>query len=189
MRPDGAVGGRLRPSPRGLPWRRAAALTGLLLTLAAGVRAVGIEAARPVAVLPAAAAGTSNEGGRPVLLYLFQGADCARHRELQRRWSELGRSGLVEVVGVPLDPLLPESQGPDGAPADALPGGRSDPGFPVRPDLRRTAGRLMARLGYRTTPVSILLDGRGRARLVVPPPPKDRAAAAEAAVRASLEAM
>lgn len=45
----------------------------------------------------------------------------------------------------------------------------------------------MMKLGYETTPVTVLLDGRGRPRLVLPPPPDE--AAVEAERRAVLAAL
>lgn len=137
--------------------------------------------ARPDVALPEAAAAGVGGPWRPTLLYLFQSADCARHAALQRRWAGLGRDGLASVVGVRLDPLEPARA--DGAPS---PG----PGFPLRQDLRAGAARLMKRLGYRTTPVTVVLDPRGRPRLVLPPPVDEQSAEAGAlAVRAVLAGM
>jgi peroxiredoxin len=99
---------------------------------------------------------------------------------LQRRWAALGEAGAVTVVGVSLD----ETEAPhEGA-------GAPGPGFPVRTDLRKQAGRLMGKLGYETTPVTVLVDRRGRPRLVLPPPADEVAVEAQArAVRAALGAL
>jgi len=167
------VRGGPRPAPPGLPWRGVAAAAGVLLAACAVARALPALAERPVR-LPVAARGPD---GRPTLLYLFQRADCIRHAALQRRWSGLRRAGRAVVLGVPLDELPGGERGPR----------TPNPGFPVRPDLRKEAERLMLELGYRTTPVTVLLDRHGRPRLLLPPPADEAAAEAEErVVRAAL---
>lgn len=176
--------GGLRPVPRGLPWAATAALAGAILALAAAARLAEVLGEGPGAMLRGAVDTAASAADRPTLLYLYQRADCARHAGLQRRWADLGASGLVSVVGVPLD-----SPPPGASRSGRTPGPR--PSFPVRTDLRRSGARLARRLGFATTPVTILLDGRGRPRLALPPPLPDSGsvAAAEAAVRAAVAAM
>jgi hypothetical protein len=151
-----------------------ATAAGALLAACAVVRALPALADRPVR-LAVAARGAGAD--RPTLLYLFQRADCIRHAALQRRWSGLRRAGRAVVLGVPLDELPRGEAGTRTA----------NPGFPVRPDLRKEAERLMLKLGYQTTPVTVLLDRHGRPRLLLPPPADEEAAAAEErVVRAAL---
>lgn len=123
---------------------------GLLLRLAASL------ATAPVAALAAAA------GPGPALLFVFQPGDCPSHRGLVERWNALHESGEVEVLGVGL-------RLPDDPERRKTAVARSGARFPVRPDLAAAAERRILRLGFDRTPVSLLLDARGRPRLVIPP--------------------
>jgi hypothetical protein len=168
-----------RPAPRRLPWRGTLTGTGIALVVGAAVRAAPALAGRPGLELGRALEETV--GSRPALLYLFHRADCPRHVVLQSRWAALGGSGALTVLGIELDRRIGGAGRPIPDP---------DPGFPVRRDLRRAAERAIIGMGYSTTPVTILIDGRGRPRLVLPPPTdQDAVRAAAEAVRAALAAM
>lgn len=101
----------------------------------------------------------------PTLLFVFQAADCPSYGPLMEAWTSLERRGLVRAVAVGLD--FPE----DTAAARAL-ARNAGLGVSFRPDLARPAERLILGLGFRRTPVTLLLDRRGRVRLALPPPEK-----------------
>ncbi len=97
---------------------------------------------------------------RPTLLVVFQPADCPQFGRFIMGWNALARTGEVQVLGVPLhrsgDAQLkarPVLRGVD---------------FPLRPELAAAVETLLLRMGYTRTPLAILLDPRGRPRLVVP---------------------
>lgn len=142
------------PGPFGTALPPAAFL--LLLVAAVGIR--GESPAGPDPQLLALAG-----GGPPVLLLAFQQGDCGTYARGLASWNEVARSGEARVTAVgirfPDEPLVrTEVVG-----ALALE-------YPVRFDLARTGERLLLRLGYRRTPVAMLLDRSGRVRLSFPLP-------------------
>lgn len=96
------------------------------------------------------------------LLFLFQPGDCESYDGLVTLWNEIHRGDGVEVTGVGLR-----------FPADTaarrflLRNAGAD--FPVRFDLARAVETMALRLGYGRTPVSLLVDDRGRPVAVLPP--------------------
>lgn len=98
-------------------------------------------------------------GDVATLLVVFQPADCASYASFISDWRRVERDS-VTVIGVPVG-----SSGPvaarEAATAFAV-------RFPLRPDLARPALSMLEALGGSTTPVAILLDARGRPRLVIP---------------------
>lgn len=135
------------------------------MLLAAGIVGIGVSGLRwhrylerrPAAVLPAIA------GEAPgTLLFVYRRGDCPTFAGLPRRWGRLHDQGVVRVIGVPLG---------DAGPGDGPDAGGGAPPFPVRADLASAGETLMLRLGFRRTPFSVLLDGAGRVRMVVPPVP------------------
>ncbi len=111
----------------------------------------------------------------PTLLLVFQAGDCPSHGWLLDAWTALHDRSAVRALAVGL-----------GFPRDTSAARRlaEEAGLrlPFRPDLARSAERLMLGLGFRRTPVTLLLDPAGRVRLALPAP--DGAAAGEAWVRA-----
>ena len=99
--------------------------------------------------------------GGATLLFVFNPRDCPEALRLGRLWGELYRTREMNVLGVVVDaPREPEAL--DRVLEEA------NLAFPViaEPGSELRAG--VAALGYRTTPVSILMDGRLRPRLIVP---------------------
>ncbi len=137
---------------------------------ALGVTAVRTYAARRAAVavgLPQAVResglGSSADAALPLLVFVFNRHDCQNALRLARHWSALAAGGAVNVVGVVVNP------GDDSAELSALLD-RVGVSFPVE---RRPDDRLLAaidRLGYESTPVTVLFDARRRPRLVLPGP-------------------
>lgn len=110
----------------------------------------------------------------PTLLFVFQPGDCPNHAALLGSWTELHKARRVRALaiglGFPSDSAsleeLARSAGLD---------------FPFRSDLAAQAERLLFGLGYRRTPVTVLLDRMGRVRLALASP--DDPAARREAVR------
>lgn len=134
-----------------------------VLTVGSFLRLVAFLGTAPLATLPNLAELGAHQS-RPTLLHIFQAEDCPRFRELVRQWNELHRRHRLPVLGVGLD--LPTDSA-----ARATVVRASGASFPVRDDPNGEAERLLLRLGYRHTPLAVLLDGRGRPRLVLPPLP------------------
>lgn len=128
----------------------------VLLVAFAGFRLVRYFDRAPLARFPQAA---SPRG--PTLLFVFQPGDCPRYRGLVARWNRLSGDEGIRVVGAGL--RLP---GDSDARRRML--SRAPLEFPVRSDLAHGAEDLMLRMGYDRTPFSVLLDERGRPRLVLP---------------------
>lgn len=98
--------------------------------------------------------------GRPAIVALFTNDDCAAYAGLIGFLNRASEMGLV-VHGVVVDdhgnPAAPENDGVNVV------------GFPVRPDLAREVTRQVVRLGYRTSPVIILVDKDARVHMALPP--------------------
>lgn len=109
---------------------------------------------RPAAAVSAAA---GRSGG---LLVIYQARDCGGYAAFIQRWQGVRTPGDFEVTGVPLDP------GND-APWARRALEDLAPGYPVRADLANRAADLLAGLGNPPTPVAILVDARGRPRMVL----------------------
>lgn len=148
---------------------RALVLGAVVLAATSGFRWARYAARRPVAAVPALGADSV-----ATLLVVLRSSDCASHGPLLAGWDRLHAEEGVRVVGAVVD--APGSA----AARDSLERGFRV-GFPLRFDVGEAAEELVLRLGYRATPVSVLLDRRGRARMVLPPGPDP--AAVETAVR------
>jgi hypothetical protein len=122
----------------------------------------GARWARYVERAPSATLSELGGGGESTLLFVYRAEDCESYAALPERWRRLSDLGAVRVVGVPLgdDPARGEGDHP--------PAEETSP-FPLEPALAGAAEILMLRLGFDRTPVSILLDGEGRVRMVIPP--------------------
>lgn len=129
------------------------------------LRVLAFLGTAPLATLEASASeGNGPPGEGPALLHIFQPEDCPGSRELVREWNDLHRGRALRVVGVGLSlPRDPTER--------ARVVRQSGAAFPVRPDRGGDVERLALRLGYDRTPLAILLDARGRPRLVLPPLP------------------
>ncbi len=138
----------------GSPRARSLLAAAALLALPAAVRLGEYRALSAPADLPAG-------DGRPTLLFLFQPDDCRAYGGLVRRWNSLASDSSLRVLGLGLRFGRP-------VPGDSVLG-EPKPRFSVRYDLTGPGQRLLARLGWLETPTSVLLDGRGRPRLIVPP--------------------
>lgn len=104
---------------------------------------------------------------RPTLLVVFHRADCPRFGGFISAWNALAHTREVRVLGVPLHRSQEEPlrAGPVLRQAD----------FPFRPGLAPAVEMLLLRMGYRRTPVAVLLDTAGRPRLVVPAEERENA--------------
>lgn len=152
------------------------AIAAAALVLVAGMRWVRHARLGPTASVPALAADAP-----ATLLVVLHPSDCESYGPMLARWDRLHRDGGVRVVGAVLD-----APGPEAA-RDSL-RRRVGVSFPLRFDVAGEAEALALRLGYDETPVSVLLDGGGRPRAVVPAtadPTRVRAAAALVAESAS----
>lgn len=166
--PYGAAVDENRPGRRGPGSVRDAfrKRTGRALTLAvvvlvglAGLRWARAASRAPLAAVPGLAADSA-----ATLLVVLRASDCDSYRPLMAAWDRLHRRPGVRVVGAVVD-------GPDvAATRDSLER-RLGVAFPVRFDVGGAVERLALRLGYGLTPLSVLLDRRGRARAVLPPAP------------------
>ncbi|MFQ5680232.1 MAG: TlpA family protein disulfide reductase [Gemmatimonadota bacterium] len=126
-----------------------------------------------LATAPVATFASTGEVPGGTLLFAFQPGDCPSRRQLIRRWNALHESGELPVLGVGLH--FPKE-------ADRRERILRSAGirFPVRFDVAGRVERLILRLGYARTPVSLLLDRNGRPRLAVPPGRSHGAGPAEA---------
>jgi hypothetical protein len=92
------------------------------------------------------------------LLVIFQPADCSSYGSFITDWRRVATDS-ISVVGVPVNA------------EDSTALARAVATFPVqfavRPDLSSTALSLAARLGHLQTPIAILLDSDGKARMVI----------------------
>jgi hypothetical protein len=144
------IGPRIRAGP-------VLALAGLALVAAAGARWARAEARGPLAAVPVLAGDSA-----ATLLAILRPGDCESYRPLVAAWDRLHRRGDVRVVGAVVD-------GPEAAAARDSLEERLGVAFPLRHDLGDAAETLALRLGYGATPLSVLLDRRGRPRAAVPP--------------------
>lgn len=159
-----SIVGRRFPSGRAWVFRTA------WLLAAAGAVSAALRWGEARAVLEpnvfaeALGSGTSH---LPTLLLVFQARDCPSHGALLQVVSALNQRGAVHGVAVGLD--FPK----DTSAARRL---AEEAGLtlPFRSDLAPAAERLILGLGFRQTPVTLLLDGDGRVRLALPAP-KDAA--------------
>lgn len=161
-------------SPAGAPralGRRVVPILGCVLALLGAVR-LGERRAEVDHRVPAAIAGdreeaaetgeTGETGERPTVLFVFQPGDCPAFGGLFDLLSEVERSGAARVLGVGVRLRL---AGPPAARGRALP-----LPIPIRSDVSREGERLILGLGYRRTPVLVLLDREGRVRLAAAAP-------------------
>jgi hypothetical protein len=102
--------------------------------------------------------------GRHGIVLVFQPHDCSGHRSFVDALNALHRSGRVPVAGIPLN--APRNREELKA---ALLG--FDPAFPLAPELADHAGKLLLEMGFRRTPVALVVDPGGRPLMVVPPHP------------------
>lgn len=127
------------------------------------LRVLAFVGTAPLATLE----GSGEEGpgaGAPALLHIFQPEDCPGFRELVREWNELHETRGLPVVGIGLKlPRDPTERARIVRETGAT--------FPVRSDRGGDVERLALRLGFDRTPLAILLDAKGRPRLVLPPLP------------------
>lgn len=146
---------RLRGAAPKLPLILAASLA-----LAAAIRWGG---ARAIAESLALTAHFTAPGEAvPTLLFVFQPGDCSSHGVLLEAWTELHEAGRVRALAVGL-----------GFPYDSAAemARRAGLKIPLRPELESEAERLMFALGYRRTPVTVLVDRAARVRLALASPP------------------
>lgn len=149
--------------------RAALATAAVVLLVTAGLRWARYAARSPLAAVPGLVADSA-----ATLLVVLRASDCDSYRPLMAAWGRLHREEVVRVVGVVVD-------GPGSVAArDSLARRLGGP-FPLRFDAGDVAETLALRLGYRATPLSVLLDRTGRPRAVVPP--LEGAGPAEAASR------
>lgn len=154
----------------------ALALAVVVLVAVAGARWVRAASRAPLAAVPSLAGDSV-----PTLLVVLRPADCESHRPLVAAWDRVHHREDIRVVGAVLD-------GPGTAAARDSLDERLGVAFPLRHDLEEVAERLALRLGYGLTPLSVLLDRRGRPRAVVPPAPgRGPAEAASRVAAAHLE--
>lgn len=137
----------------------ALALAAAVLLAVAGGRWARAALRGPLAAVPGLAGDSV-----ATLLLVLRPADCDSYRPLLAEWDRLHRRGDVRVVGAVVD-------GPKGAAARDSLAGRLGVDFRLRHDLGGVAEKLALRLGYIATPLSVMLDRRGRPRAVVPPVP------------------
>lgn len=133
-----------------------------VLAAAGALRFMAVLGTAPLATLPDPPRGEDPDGNGPTLLHIFQAEDCPGFRGLIREWNELHRTRGLPVLGVALD--LPRDPSARAAVLRA-----SGATFPVRDDRGGRVERLALRLGFGHTPLSVLLDGTGRPRLILPP--------------------
>lgn len=148
----------------------------LVLAVAAVVLSgtAGVRWARH-AIRGSPAAAPDAAGGGATLLVVLRTSDCGSYRTLMSAWDRLHRRGGPRVVGAVID-------GPEARAARDSLTERLGVSFPLRFDLGGPAEDLALSLGYGLTPVSVLLDRRGRARTVVPAVSDPRAVEAIARV-------
>lgn len=99
---------------------------------------------------------------RPTIVAVFTNEDCVAYGSLVGFLNMASEQDL-SVIGVVVDR--------EGSPQEYADPGLSEIVFPLRPDLARQVTRNIVRLGYRTTPVLVLVDRGGRVRRVLPPMP------------------
>lgn len=150
-------------SGRARGWRRAAALPALASAVLVGLALVRLAGGPGDTVADVLERLGADARGRPTLLYLFHEEDCVRYGGLVRSWNAMHASGSVRVVGVAL--RVPE--GRRAALGERL---TPRPRFPIRFEAGAAAERLLLETGFVRTPAAMLLDGRGRLRLVAPAP-------------------
>lgn len=147
-----------------------------LLVLGAAVRGALYLKRAPLATLEVPLARPDGRSAPPAtLLYVFRPDDCAGYQHISDSWNRLGRrSEQLSVVGVGLD--VPESRQLRSRLRGVL-----DVSFPVVFEPASRVEDFILRLGYSTTPVSVVVDRDGRPRMVVPPAsdPEAQDAAAE----------
>jgi hypothetical protein len=134
----------------------AAVLAAALTRSAAGSGRVPASSAIPADVLPAALR------GRYGVLVLFQPGDCGGYRDFIEAVAVMAHAAGVPVVGTPIR-----------APSD--PGKlrtamrRLDPPFSLAPRAANATSRSLWTMGYKHTPVALVVDPQGRPVMVLPP--------------------
>lgn len=101
---------------------------------------------------------TPDAGDVATLLVLFQPKDCTSYMSFITDWRRVEEDSIT-IVGIPVnanDPVLLEHA------VAAFP-----VQFSVRPTLVSPALALASQLGRRETPMAILLDSRGSARMLI----------------------
>lgn len=98
------------------------------------------------------------------VLVLFQPRDCEGYRDFMDAVAVLGRTADMPVVGVPLN--MPESRSAFQAAVQRL-----DPPFPLAPAAGDATSEALWLMGYRHTPVALVVDPAGRPVAVLPPEP------------------
>jgi hypothetical protein len=102
--------------------------------------------------------------GRPALLVVLQPRDCESYRGFVEAMTSLRGTVEGDVMAVPVN----SPSGPD-ALREAF--ARLAPRLPVVPEASRDAMLMLAALGYRDTPVALLVDAAGRPAMVIQPQP------------------
>lgn len=106
----------------------------------------------------------ASHSGQYAAIVLFQSEDCASYENFLDALGFLHRSGRVPVLGVPINASRGQVEV-----RQAKTG--FDPDFPLNRELADQAVALISQMGYRRTPLAVLLDPRGRPLLVIPPHP------------------
>jgi hypothetical protein len=131
----------------------------LLLAATLAFRAQGRHPADP----PAPPWGHVAAGGgeRAFVAVVFRLADCGGSIERLTAWNAVAREGSIPVLGLVLD-----------GPRDSVELRKALDGSGIEFPLRRVEPRyfvhLLRTMGVAATPAALVVDGRGRVRLVVP---------------------
>jgi hypothetical protein len=146
------------------PWKRAdvasavmAAGAVCMLVLGAWRFATHPEIFWSLRPLPTAPSAAGTGGG---LIVVYQARDCGSYAAFIQRWASVRKPGEFEVVGVPLDADNRE-------PWARLAFEDLAPEYPVRTDLDGKAIGMLAGLRNLRTPAAILVDARGRPRMII----------------------
>lgn len=146
---------------RGIAHGAAYALLALSLAWAFASRAAAHEADELAGALPHETAAALADG-RPLVALVIQAEDCVNDLALLAAWSERASQDSARVVAV----LVNASS----APVEAVEqlATASEVRFPVHRAEDSSLQRILRGLGYRQTPLAVLLDRHGRMRSVAP---------------------
>jgi hypothetical protein len=96
------------------------------------------------------------------VLVIFQARDCAGYRTFFDALSGLARQRKGQVLGVAVN-----SAGDGRELRRAI--ADFSPAFPVADRFEAQAARILASMGYRNTPLAVVIDPSGRPSLILPP--------------------
>jgi hypothetical protein len=142
-------------------WLMAIGYGCLAITAALFLARPASPAAQPLELIARLLMQEKAGGSVPTVVLLLNPQDCADRIEMLTAWNPLHQSGRVRVLGLVSD-VSPN--------ADALETIRTGVGtrFPLQPIAHDRMVAALRGLNYTSSPVALVLDSRGRLRMVIP---------------------